>query len=160
MRGLQNNNSMHRRLALMKAAPFALLVTAVGAVVLPAAAKADLRVCNKTENRVGIALGYKDDGGWATEGWWNISANACETLLRGPLVSRYYYIYGIDYDAGGEWTGSAYMCSQSKMFTIRGINECDGRGFDRTGYLEIDTGQEREWTVQLVEPGQTGKGGE
>ncbi|MCB1492796.1 MAG: DUF1036 domain-containing protein [Rhodobiaceae bacterium] len=148
----------------MKPHPFTVAIPlAVAAFALMGStvpARADLVVCNKTENRVGIALGYKDDKGWATEGWWNISGNACETLLRGPLVSRYYYIYALDYDAGGEWTGSAYMCSQDKTFTIRGINECSERGYDRTGFLEIDTGEEREWTVQLVEPGRTGKGGE
>ena len=44
-------------------------------------AKADLKLCNKTESRVGVALGYKDKEGWASEGWWNIGANNCETLL-------------------------------------------------------------------------------
>ncbi|MEM9206594.1 MAG: DUF1036 domain-containing protein [Pseudomonadota bacterium] len=126
---------------------------------LTSAAEADLRICNKTENRIGISVGYKDDRGWATEGWWNIGGNACETLLRGPLIARYYYIYGIDYDAGGEWNGRAFMCTHDKMFTIRGIEDCDDRGYARTGFLEIDTGQEREWTVQLVEPGQAGQGG-
>lgn len=138
----------------------AMIAMALGLMTFASSsALADLRVCNKTENRIGIALGYKDDQGWITEGWWNVSGSACETLLRGPLVSRYYYIYAIDYDAGGEWTGSAYMCSQDRVFTIRGINECSDRGFDKTGFLEIDTGEERDWTVQLVEPGQTGKGG-
>ncbi|MEM6664781.1 MAG: DUF1036 domain-containing protein, partial [Pseudomonadota bacterium] len=104
-------------------------------------ARADLRICNSTENRIGVAIGYKDDRGWATEGWWNISGVACETLLRGPLATRYYYIYAIDYDGGGEWNGRAFMCTQNKMFTIRGINDCEQRGFDRTGFLEIDTGE-------------------
>ena len=38
-----------------------------------------------------------------TEGWWNVSSRSCETLLRGALVARYYYIYAVDYDRGGEW---------------------------------------------------------
>ena len=38
-------------------------------------AKADLKLCNKTESKVGVALGYKDKEGWASEGWWNIGAN-------------------------------------------------------------------------------------
>ena len=83
-------------------------------------ALADFRLCNNTGSRVGVALGYKDAEGWITEGWWNISARTCDTLLRGELVARYYYIYAVDYDRGGEWSGHAFMCSREKEFTIRG----------------------------------------
>ena len=61
-------------------------------------ARADLKLCNKTDNRVGVALGYKDQQGWASEGWWNIAPMGCETLLKGPLIARYYYIFAVDYD--------------------------------------------------------------
>ena len=114
-------------------------------------AAADFRLCNNTSSRVGIALGYKDNEGWITEGWWNVSSHSCETLLRGTLVARYYYIYAIDYDRGGEWSGQAFMCSRDKEFTIKGTDDCLARGFDRTGYFEVDTGEQRAWTVQLTE---------
>src|SRR5579871_2322643 len=114
-------------------------------------AAADFRLCNNTSSRVGIALGYKDAEGWTTEGWWNVSSRACETLLRGTLVARFYYIYAIDYDRGGEWSGQAFMCSRDKEFTIKGTENCLARGFDRTGYFEVDTGEQRAWTVQLTD---------
>ena len=114
-------------------------------------AAADFRLCNNTSSRVGIALGYKDAEGWTTEGWWNVSSRSCETLLRGTLVARYYYIYALDYDRGGEWSGQAFMCSRDKEFTIRGADNCLARGFDRTGFFEVDTGEQRAWTVQLTE---------
>jgi uncharacterized membrane protein len=114
-------------------------------------ASADFRLCNNTASRVGIALGYKDAEGWTTEGWWNISSRSCETLLRGTLVARYYYIYAIDYDRGGEWSGQAFMCSRDKEFTIRGTEDCLARGYDRTGFFEVDTGEQRAWTVQLTD---------
>ena len=116
-----------------------------------APAAADFRLCNNTSSRVGIALGYKDAEGWTTEGWWNVSSRACETLLRGTLVARYYYIYALDYDRGGEWSGQAFMCSRDKEFTIKGTENCLARGFDRTGFFEVDTGEQRAWTVQLTE---------
>jgi len=112
-------------------------------------AYADFRLCNKTGGRVGVALGYKDRSGWITEGWWNLPTKACETLLRGTLVARYYYIYAIDYDRGGEWSGHAFMCTRDKEFTIRGTDDCLARGYDRTGFFEVDTGEQRSWTVQL-----------
>ena len=119
-----------------------------------APASADFRLCNNTGNRVGIALGYKDGEGWITEGWWNVGARSCETLLRGTLVARYYYIHAIDYDRGGEWSGKAFMCTRDKEFTIRGTEDCLARGYERTGFFEVDTSEQRSWTVQLTEADQ------
>jgi uncharacterized membrane protein len=120
-------------------------------LVLPGHASADFRLCNNTGSRVGIALGYKDQEGWTTEGWWNLSARTCETLVKGALVARYYYVYAVDYDRGGEWSGKAFMCTRDKEFTIRGIEDCLARGYDRTGFFEVDTTEQRSWTVQLTE---------
>ncbi len=130
---------------------------AIGALVplllsfSPNPAAADFRLCNNTGNRVGIAVGYKEAEGWTTEGWWNLSARSCETLLRGTLVARFYYVYAVDYDRGGEWSGQAFMCTRDKEFTIRGTEDCLARGFDRTGFFEVDTGEQPSWTVQLTE---------
>ena len=128
--------------ATFAAAVFALAFTAQGA-------KADLKLCNKTESRVGVALGYKDKEGWASEGWWNIGANNCETLLKGPLIARYYYIFAVDYDKGGSWGGKSMMCTRDKIFTIRGIGTCTERGFQKTGFFEVDTKEETDWTISL-----------
>ena len=112
-------------------------------------ARADLKLCNKTESRVGVALGYKDKEGWASEGWWNIGANNCETLLKGPLIARYYYIFAVDYDKGGSWGGKSMMCTRDKIFTIRGIGTCPERGYQKTGFFEVDTKEETDWTISL-----------
>jgi uncharacterized membrane protein len=128
-----------------------LLLVAALMTATTAPAAADFRLCNNTGSRVGIALGYKDSDGWTTEGWWNLSARSCDTLLKGALVARYYYIYAVDYDRGGEWSGKAFMCTRDKEFTIRGIEDCLARGYDKTGFFEVDTGEQRSWTVQLTE---------
>jgi hypothetical protein len=64
------------------------------------------------------------------------------------------------------------MCSRDKEFTIKGTENCLARGFDRTGFFEVDTGEQRAWTVQLTEsneqpaqrvpgiPGTVGPGGQ
>ncbi len=141
------------RLPSIAARRWTVAIAAIAAVffLLSAPAKADFRLCNNTSSRVGIALGYKDAEGWTTEGWWNVPARTCETLLRGSLVARYYYIYAVDYDRGGEWSGHAFMCSREKEFTIRGIGNCLARGYDRTGFFEVDTSEQRSWTVQLTD---------
>ena len=128
--------------------------------LLAGTAHADLRICNKTSSRVGIAIGYKSERDWTTEGWWTVDADSCATLLKGPLVGRYYYMYAVDYDQGGEWGGStAYLCTQEKEFTIEGVNDCVARGFQRTGFYEVDTGSQESWTIQLTEPTSRGVGG-
>lgn len=151
--------SAPRRIRLFPARLTAGLLPALALVIMclsnnPAAA--DFRLCNNTSSRVGIALGYKDVEGWTTEGWWNVSSRSCETLLKGTLVARYYYIYALDYDRGGEWSGQAFMCSRDKEFTIKGTDNCLARGFDRTGFFEVDTGDQRAWTVQLTESSEQG----
>src|SRR5262245_20037990 len=140
--------------------PPTLLAATVVAIFLIGAetpALADFRLCNQTPSRVGIAIGYKDKDGWTTEGWWNLPTKTCETLLRGTLVARYYYVYGVDYDRGGEWSGQAYMCTRDKEFTVRGTEDCLARGYDRTGFFEVDTGQQQSWTVTLTETGETSR---
>jgi uncharacterized membrane protein len=123
----------------------------VTSVMIASPAAADFRLCNNTGSRVGISVGYKDGEGWTTEGWWTLAARSCDTLLKGALVARFYYVYAVDYDRGGEWSGKAFMCTRDKEFTIRGIEDCLARGFDRTGFFEVDTGEQRSWTVQLTE---------
>ncbi len=122
-----------------------------------------LRLCNRTSSRVGVAVGYKQNRQWVTEGWWNVNKDSCETLLPGVLVSRFYYIYAVDYDHGGVWGGKAVMCTRDKEFTITGIEDCVARGFERSGFFEVDTAEQKSWTVQLTEPNrtaeQTGKTG-
>jgi uncharacterized membrane protein len=129
----------------------ALLAGTLVALFACGPALADFRLCNNTGSRVGVAIGYKDGEVWSTEGWWNLSSRTCETILRGALVARFYYIYAVDYDRGGEWSGKAFMCTRDKEFTIRGVEDCLARGFERTGFFEVDTGEQRAWTVQLTE---------
>ncbi|MCC7346157.1 MAG: DUF1036 domain-containing protein [Variibacter sp.] len=127
------------------------VIAAAALLAVAGPAAADFRLCNNTGSRVGIAVGYKEGETWTTEGWWNLSSRTCETLLRGTLSSRFYYIYAVDYDRGGEWSGKALMCTRDKEFTIRGVEDCLARGFERTGFFEVDTGEQQSWTVQLTE---------
>jgi len=45
-----------------------------------------------------------------------------------------------------------YMCTDDKAFTIRDVKECEKRGYKKTGFFEVDTGEERDWTVRLTDP--------
>ena len=123
-------------------------------LALTVPARADFRLCNNSASRVSISIAYTDGQTWVTEGWWNLKASACETLLRGPLAAQFYYVYGMD-ERGGEWKGRAFMCTRDHEFRIEGREDCFAKGFDRTGFFEIDTGKDaKNWTVQLTDPGQ------
>jgi len=127
-------------------------LSAVSGVLMPSDAHADLRVCNQTASRVGIAVGYRDQQGWVSEGWYLLKGNSCEVLLKDDLTARYYYIYAQDYDRGGDWAGRTPLCTRDKEFQIRGVEDCLARGYDRTRFFEIDTGEQKNWTIQLGEP--------
>ncbi len=112
-------------------------------------AKADLKLCNNTASRVGVAIAYKDKEGWASEGWWTVKSKECLPLLKGALIARYYYVYAVDNEKGGSWGGKSIICIRDKIFTIRGIDQCTERGFQKQGFFEVDTGEESDWTVSL-----------
>lgn len=120
-----------------------------------APASADLKLCNDTSSNIGIALGYGDVKGntknWRSEGWWNLGPKVCDTLLEGVLIARFYYVHAVDYDRGGFWGGKAVLCTRDKLFTIEGIKSCVERGFRKTGFFEVDTGEQQDWTITLTE---------
>lgn len=121
------------------------------AALAPAPAFADFRVCNATQNLVGVSIGYRAKVGWVTEGWWHVEASTCKTLIEGPLSSRYYYLYAEDAERGGRWDGPINMCVAEKEFKIAGVTDCVARGFQRAGFQEYDTGEQANWMVQLTD---------
>ncbi len=112
-------------------------------------ARADFRVCNGTQNLVGVAIGYRASDGWVTEGWWQIPATSCATLIEGQLQSRYYYLYAEDAARGGRWAGEINMCVADDEFKIVGVQDCVARGYQRMEFKEYDTGRQGSWMVQL-----------
>jgi uncharacterized membrane protein len=126
---------------------------------LPSSAH-DLKLCNDTTSRIGVSIGYKDTKeGWTSEGWWNVPGKSCDVLIQDKLKARFYYIYAIDYDRGGEWGGAIQMCTDDNEFTIRGLDNCEGRGYKRTGFFEVDTQEQTGWTVKLTEQGEASNAG-
>ena len=115
-------------------------------------ARADFRVCNQSGDRLSLSVAYSANDKWVSEGWWNLKPSDCQPILRGPLAAEFYYVYAMD-EHGGEWKGRSFMCTSDRVFKIDGRQDCYVRGYDRTGFFEIDTGRDaKDWTVQLTEP--------
>ena len=44
------------------------------------------------------------------------------------------------------------MCTNDREFKIEGREDCFARGYERTGFFEVDTGKDaKNWTVQLTD---------
>ena len=99
----------HRRATRLSLA-FALLVV----VTLPA--HADFRVCNKTHALINIAVGTDAGEAFRTEGWWVATPGSCATPVRGPLKSRFVYLYATDIDGVDLVTGTTTMCIDRGKF--------------------------------------------
>ena len=127
-----------------------LALATLAATALPA--RADLRVCNESANQVSVALGYRAEQGWQSEGWWIAPAGECAIVYQGELQSRFYYLYIADDVGGGAWDGTHFMCTRDESFTIFDVDDCLARGYERTGFFEIDTQNRSDWTLQLRDP--------
>jgi len=137
-----------------------LRIAAYGAVLIvaiciaAAPARADFRVCNDTKHMVGLSIARSNGIDWISEGWWNIDSQGCTVILEGPLKARYYYLYAVQYDIGGGWTGDRYFCTSQRSFTITGRQNCKERGYQRTGFFEVDTQNATDYTHLLTDPGE------
>ena len=126
--------------------------TAPGEIEAKDTGEGEFRVCNETANKVSVAFGYRAEKGWQSEGWWVAEPTVCVTIYRGDLESRrYYYIYAADDISGGAWDGDVYMCTRDETFTIFGVEDCLARGYERTGFFEVDTHNKSNWTLQLTD---------
>lgn len=114
------------------------------------------RVCNQTGNPVSIAFGYRAERGWQSEGWWVAGPGECQTVYNGRLTARYYYVYAADDIGGGSWDGQVFMCTRDETFTIFGVEDCLARGYERTGFFEVDTQNRSNWMLQLTEASSSG----
>ncbi|UYN98260.1 MAG: DUF1036 domain-containing protein [Devosia sp.] len=128
-----------------------LLASIAAPLAFATPAQADLRICNEGANLISVALGYRAERGWMSEGWWQTPPGECRVLYQGDLQRRFYYLFAVDDIGGGAWDGDVFMCSRDETFTIFGVEDCLARGYERTGFFEVDTQNRTDWTVQLSE---------
>lgn len=125
----------------------ALIALALLLSATPAAAR--FTVCNRTAEPVKLALGRFNGTQWMSEGWWTLPRDHCTAVINTPLKARYYYLYATD-GGPGSWDGGRAFCvAGTGSFRIDGRADCAGRGFDRKGFFEVDTGRETDYTQSL-----------
>ena len=110
------------------------------AALSPGMAWAGLEICNETSEQHSVAIGYQKDGQWISEGWWNIPSGACQEAVKGDLPARYYYLHAKASGRAAQGQGYTF-CTRMDVFTIVGDDNCEGRGFIASDFLQIDTGE-------------------
>jgi len=120
-------------------------------VLTPGSALAALEVCNESGASVSVAVGYKADEGWTSEGWWNVDEGACKVVISGDLPRTHYYWRAESRSVG--FDHESYMfCTEETEFTIIGDKDCDGRGYQRVGFNEIELDGATDFTLTLNAP--------
>jgi uncharacterized membrane protein len=120
--------------------------------IISSPARADFRVCNKTHALINIAVGTDAGEAFKTEGWWVATPGSCATPVRGPLKSRFVYLYATDIDGVDLVTGTATMCIDRGKFVAYGAENCWRRGLQAVTFAEIDTLDSGDWTTFLTDP--------
>ena len=101
-------------------------------------ARAELKFCNQSGQQASIAIGYKGDQDWTSEGWWTVADGDCTVPVAGDLPLGHYYWRATSPD-GAFVTENYYFCTSSKAFTIVGDTECEDRGYRREAFNEVET---------------------
>jgi uncharacterized membrane protein len=138
---------MKQKVVIMRG--FALLCLGF-ALFAPATAQAAMVFCNRMTVPIEAALGYRADGQWASEGWWQVPPNKCVRVIAKPLSERFYFYLGRTLQ--GEkitWGGKYMFCTDERPFKIVGDLECDGRGYFDSGFAQIETGEQKSFTLEF-----------
>lgn len=123
-------------------------LTAALAMGLATAAQAGLTVCNDTDQLQSVAIGYEAPGGvWTSEGWWHVAPGDCKLVMARALGRRDFYYRATV--AGGGFEGPFAFCTTSDAFTIAGDADCEARGYERTRFRKVDTGNVADFTLTL-----------
>jgi uncharacterized membrane protein len=151
----EGHRTMRTKTAAKWRARLAVGAAAVAAIVgVGTAAKADFNVCNKTKERVAVALGYRQQGEWFSQGWWNLEPGRCQAVIAGKLTETKYYLYA-DAKGGAWYMGGPYrFCVKGQAFKITGNTNCESHGSQRQGFREVNVGNNSAFTYEIYEPGQ------
>ncbi len=140
--------------------PFRTLIAAVAlgaAVLAPAPARAAFLFCNHTQSLVEAAFGYRESGGWTSEGWWQLQPGQCARVFNKALTQRFYFYFAHvleppakDQKAPMVWGGKYLFCVDTKAFKVEGDTNCAGRGYREQGFQEVDVGlNQHDYTLNF-----------
>jgi uncharacterized membrane protein len=102
-------------------------------------ARAELTLCNPSEQPRSVAIAYSAEGVWTSEGWWSVEPGGCTEVLSGPLKQRNIY-YTLSGEAG--FAGDYAFCVTPQAFTLQEADgDCAALGAEERTFGHIDTGE-------------------
>lgn len=126
------------------------------------AAMAGFKVCNKSDERVNVSIGYNSkDFGWTSEGWWAADPGECTTILKGDLDKRYIYVFAVGakdgvWEAEKDEQEGGFFCVGKAKYTFHNSDfqkgkeiNCEASGQTTKQFLEVDTKDADEFTYDL-----------
>jgi len=118
-----------------------------GAASGPAAAQ--FQICNQTLDLANVAVGIPSGAGFDSRGWWKIGPNQCATVIRKPIEGRFLYVFATDIFGKELLSGTVPLCIAPDRFVIEGATDCALRGHVEARFIEVDTGENADWTLFL-----------
>ena len=111
---------------------------------------AGLELCNETTQDLFAAVAEPTgtQEAWASRGWYHLTKGSCLRVIKDPLVKQFYYVYAEANLLTEElylWGGAKEFCTNNIRFSIDSDQNCASRGYDHTGFVEIDTIKEVQW---------------
>ena len=106
-------------------------------------------MCNETDFLVWAAIGQQIEGDLVSTGWFRLDPDTCTKAIKDKLANNVFYTYAEAQGTGGKriaWGGPHMMCTMDNRFTIVGRDDCEKRGFRRTGFERVETGAKPGWT--------------
>jgi uncharacterized membrane protein len=116
-------------------------------------APAGYSICNDTSEPVWAALGYADDKGWSSHGWWQVAAGTCAHLLTRPLASSRIYLLAERENGTRLVTGKTDFCVTNVTFDIEKRSDCKARGLTPMGFALTDTHGRSGFTAHIGDDG-------
>jgi uncharacterized membrane protein len=122
--------------------------------LMPHPAHAAMIFCNRTQQPVEAAFGYRENSEWVSEGWWRIEAHQCARVFAGPLTQRFYFYFARTLAQNDHspptWTGKYELCVDAKAFRIEGDEDCKARKYRSQGFHKVDIGSNaRDYTLDF-----------
>lgn len=113
-----------------------LLLLASFAVATPAVAKG-FEVCNKSNEKLSVAIGFFESSSWKTKGWYGIERNSCKTLHNQP-AGKTFYVYA-EGNRSSIWSGKYNLCIHPRnAFEINGFKNCASRGYKKVQFNQVE----------------------
>lgn len=104
------------------------LAAAAALWLMPQAARADYRLCNRTGYVLDAALAIETKGATATQGWFRVLPGMCTTVLSGSWTGDRYFLHTRTPDFYGERPEanaiSRMFCVRAGDFLIGGAEQC------------------------------------